>query len=85
MHEIKEIMSKSKELGMQTFDQALYGLYNEGVIEYDEAIKHADSKNDLRLMIKLHSSRTEQPGESGGTGGLMLEETENGQGSGKLY
>ena len=85
VHEIKEIMSKSKELGMQTFDQALYELYNEGVIEYDEAIKHADSKNDLRLMIKLHSSRTEQPGESGGTDGLMLEETENSQGSGKLY
>lgn len=75
VHEIKEIMSKSKELGMQTFDQALYELFNEGVISYEDAIKHADSKNDLRLMIKLHSSSEMIPGEDDGTDGLMLEET----------
>ena len=85
VHEIKEIMSKSKELGMQTFDQALYELYNEGVIEYEEAIKHADSKNDLRLLIKLHSSRTAQPGEGDETDGLMLEEAEDSRNNGRLY
>ena len=83
-HEIKEIMSKSRELGMQTFDQALYELYNEGIISYEDAIKHADSKNDLRLMIKLHSSRDNVSGEDDGTDGLMLEETK-GKGGGALF
>jgi twitching motility protein PilU len=54
--EIKEAMNKSKELGMQTFDQALFNLYNEGLITYTDAIHHADSPNDLRLMIKLRSN-----------------------------
>lgn len=53
--EIKEVMSKSKNLGMQTFDQSLYDLYLQGEISYDEALSHADSANDLRLMIKLSS------------------------------
>lgn len=85
VHEIKEIMSKSKELGMQTFDQALYELFNEGVISYDDAIKHADSKNDLRLMIKLHSSSEAIPGEDDGTDGLMMEETEDSGKDGSLF
>ena len=85
VHEIKEIMSKSKELGMQTFDQALYALYNEGIVEYEEAINHADSKNDLRLMIKLHSSRASELDEGDGIDGLMLQETEGNKGSGRLY
>lgn len=55
IHEIKEIMKKSREIGMQTFDQALYELYNEGLITQEDALKHADSANDLRLMIKLQS------------------------------
>jgi twitching motility protein PilU len=55
VHKIKELMSRSKELGMCTFDQALYELYAQGVITYDDAIASADSKNDLRLMIKLQS------------------------------
>ena len=59
IHEIKEIMKKSRELGMQTFDQALYELYNEGLITMDNALKHADSANDLRLMIKLHTQSEE--------------------------
>lgn len=58
-HVLKEIMSKSGELGMQTFDQALFDLYNEGVISYDEALRNADSVNELRLQIKLKSSRQE--------------------------
>jgi twitching motility protein PilU len=54
VHEIKEIMSKSRELGMQTFDQALFDLYEAGFISYEDALRNADSLNDLRLQIKLH-------------------------------
>lgn len=53
VHLLKELMKKSRELGMQTFDQALYDLYSSGEITYEDALKHADSPNDLRLMIKL--------------------------------
>ena len=52
--EIKEIMKKSRELGMQTFDQALFDLYEAGMISYEDALRNADSLNDLRLQIKLH-------------------------------
>src|SRR5215831_2223546 len=55
IHEIKEIMKKSRELGMQTFDQALFDLYEIGKISYEDALRNADSVNDLRLSIKLHS------------------------------
>ncbi len=55
VHELKELMKKSNELGMQTFDQALYELYDSGEITYEDALAHADSPNDLRLMIKLAS------------------------------
>jgi len=55
--QIKEIMSKSTRLGMQTFDQALYILYEEASISYEEAMRNADSKNELRLRIKLESKR----------------------------
>jgi twitching motility protein PilU len=54
VHEIKEIMKKSRELGMQTFDQALFDLYESGKISYEDALRNADSVNDLRLSIKLH-------------------------------
>lgn len=53
--DLKELMKKSNELGMQTFDQALYALYDRGEITYEDALLHADSPNDLRLMIKLSS------------------------------
>jgi twitching motility protein PilU len=55
--QIKEIMSKSTRLGMQTFDQALFYLYDDGTISYEEAMRNADSKNELRLRIKLESKR----------------------------
>lgn len=55
VHELKELMKKSNEVGMQTFDQALYELYDAGEITYEDALAHADSANDLRLMIKLGS------------------------------
>lgn len=61
---IKEVMEKSTDQGMQTFDQALFNLYQQGVINYADALHHADSPNDLRLMIKLRSN------EQGGTGSL---------------
>jgi twitching motility protein PilU len=54
---IKEIMAKSTRLGMQTFDQALFALYEEGIISYEEALRNADSKNELRLRVKLESKR----------------------------
>ena len=55
--EIKEIMAKSTRLGMQTFDQALFYLYEDGIISYEEAMRNADSKNELRLRVKLESKR----------------------------
>jgi len=55
--QIKEIMSKSTRLGMQTFDQALFTLYEDSIISYEEAMRNADSKNELRLRIKLESKR----------------------------
>ena len=55
VHEIKAIMAKSRELGMQTFDQALFDLYEQGSISYEDALRNADSVNELRLNIKLNS------------------------------
>ena len=55
VHEIKGIMAKSRELGMQTFDQHLFDLYELGDISYEDALRNADSMNELRLMIKLNS------------------------------
>ena len=55
--QIKDIMSKSTRLGMQTFDQALFDLYESATISYEEAMRNADSKNELRLRIKLESKR----------------------------
>jgi len=56
-HEIKGIMGKSRELGMKTFDWSLFELYNDGTISYEEAIRNADSANELRLNIKLNGTR----------------------------
>lgn len=56
VHQLKSLMKKSRESGMQTFDQALFDLYNEGEISEEDALQHADSPNDLRLMIKLGSA-----------------------------
>ena len=55
VHELKALMKRSTEHGMQTFDQALYNLYSQGEITYEDALLYADSANDLRLMIKLGS------------------------------
>ena len=53
VHELKAVMGKSTEQGMQTFDQALFNIYQEGQITYESALASADSANDLRLLIKL--------------------------------
>jgi len=58
-NDLKSVMNKSRELGMRTFDWALFELYNEGLIPYEEAIRNADSANELRLNIKLKSPRGE--------------------------
>jgi twitching motility protein PilU len=67
-NELKPIMNKSRELGMRTFDWALFELYNDDLIGYEEAIRNADSANELRLNIKLKSRR----GEPATAAGLSL-------------
>ena len=76
VHELKELMKKSTEVGMQTFDQALYDLYDSGEITYEDALSHADSPNDLRLMIKL-KSETDADYLSHAADDLSLEEDES--------
>ncbi|MEO7775511.1 MAG: PilT/PilU family type 4a pilus ATPase [Steroidobacteraceae bacterium] len=71
-HEIKAIMGKSRELGMRTFDHSLFDLHEEGAISYDEAIRNADSENELRLNIKLNGKIKQN---SGPSHGLALEQT----------
>jgi twitching motility protein PilU len=71
-HELKEIMTKSRELGMRTFDWALFELYNAGHIAYEEALRNADSANELRLNIKLKSERGE-PSSAAGMSLSMVE------------
>ena len=62
---IKDIMKRSRELGMQTFDQSLFDLYEEGMITYEDALRNADSVNDLRLQIKLNSKLGDKDMSSG--------------------
>jgi twitching motility protein PilU len=70
--ELKEIMKRSRELGMQTFDQALFDLYETRVITYEDALRNADSVNDLRLQIKLHSQRARNLDLAAGTEHLTI-------------
>jgi twitching motility protein PilU len=72
VHEIKEIMKKSRELGMQTFDQALFDLYEADKITYEDALRNADSVNDLRLNIKLNSKQAKNRDLSSGTENLGI-------------
>jgi twitching motility protein PilU len=67
VHEIKEVMKKSRELGMQTFDQALFDLYEADKISYEDALRNADSINDLRLAIKLQGKEAKSRDLSKGT------------------
>jgi twitching motility protein PilU len=70
--EIKEIMKRSRELGMQTFDQALFDLFEGHAITFEDALRNADSVNDLRLQIKLHSQRARSLDLSAGTEHLTI-------------
>jgi twitching motility protein PilU len=72
VHEIKEIMKRSKELGMQTFDMHLFDMYDNGVISYEDALRNADSVNDLRLAIKLHSKEAKNRDITQGIGHLDI-------------
>ena len=66
VHEIKEIIARSREIGMQTFDQALFDLHESGAISYEDALKNADSVNDIRLKIKLHGKGAHEKDVSSG-------------------
>jgi len=70
--EIKEIMKKSTEMGMQTFDQSLFKAYEDGGISYEEALRNADSVNDLRLQIKLNSKRGKSSNLAAGTENITI-------------
>jgi twitching motility protein PilU len=75
VHEIKELMAKSNELGMQTFDQALFDLYESRRITYEDALRNADSLNDLRLRIKLESKGSKKEDLMSGLDKLSVEES----------
>jgi twitching motility protein PilU len=70
--EMKELMKRSREHGMQTFDQALFDLYEANLVTYEDALRNADSLNDLRLQIKLNSQRAKESDLSAGTEHLTI-------------
>ena len=72
VHEIKEIMKKSREIGMQTFDQALFDAFEARLISYEDALRNADSVNDLRLSIKLNGKEAKDRDLTAGTGHLGI-------------
>jgi twitching motility protein PilU len=78
---IKEVMGRSTRIGMNTFDQALFDLYEKSMISYEDALRNADSKNELRLRVKLESKRENKPIE--GDGDLMIVDDEA-EGRGRL-
>lgn len=70
VHEIKEIIARSREVGMQTFDQALFDLHESGEISYEDALRNADSVNEVRLKIKLQGKGAQNQSLSQGFEGL---------------
>jgi twitching motility protein PilU len=85
VHKLKPLMKRSRELGMISFDQALYDLYQEGEITYEDALKYADSANEVRLMVKLRTSGlTEEMSETLDKISLVAKEEGEGSGSGML-
>ncbi|MCP5274965.1 MAG: PilT/PilU family type 4a pilus ATPase [Burkholderiales bacterium] len=74
VHEIKEIMKKSRELGMQTFDMALFELYESGLISYEDALRNADSMNELRLQIKLEGKEAKGADLTAGIAHLAIQD-----------
>lgn len=79
---IKGVMAKSRELGMQTFDQCLFDLYEAGEVSYEEALRNADSKNELRLRIKLEGKNAADIG--GGDNNLSMVEYDEDDPAGKI-
>ena len=75
---IKEVMAKSNRLGMKTFDQALFELYESGMISYEDALRNADSKNEVRLRIKLESKREMKISDEAGNSLRIMEEESEG-------
>ncbi len=75
--QIKEVMAKSNRLGMKTFDQALFDLYESGIISYEEALRNSDSKNEVRLRIKLESKRELKLSDEAAHSLRIMEEREN--------
>jgi twitching motility protein PilU len=73
---IKDVMSRSNRLGMKTFDQALFELYEAGLISYEDALRNADSKNELRLRVKLESKREMKTSDDGAQSLEIVEEEE---------
>ena len=74
VHKLKELMTKSRDIGMQTFDQALYDLYAAGEVTYEDALAYADSANDLRLLIKLGSDAASSSQLSSTTDRISMED-----------
>ena len=74
VHDMKELIAKSNELGMQTFDQALFNLYEDGQIKYEDALRNADSVNDLRLRIKLEGKESSRADLMEGLDSISMEE-----------
>jgi twitching motility protein PilU len=71
---IKEVMAKSNRLGMKTFDQSLFELYESGMISYEDALRNADSKNEVRLRIKLESKRETRLSDEAGSSLRIMED-----------
>jgi twitching motility protein PilU len=80
VHEMKALIAKSNELGMQTFDQHLFHLIEAGLITMEDGLRNADSVNDLRLRLKLDSKNSKDSDLLEGTSGLMVEETDDDKG-----
>jgi twitching motility protein PilU len=76
VHQLKEVMKNSKEMGMQTFDMCLFDLYEHGSISYEEALRNADSVNDLRLRIKLEGAESKGRSAVDAFGGLTIQKDE---------
>ncbi len=72
VHEIKDVMKRSREIGMQTFDQSLFELFEQELVTYEDALRNADSVNDLRLQIKLHSAESKNRDVFSGTDHLDI-------------
>ena len=77
VHDMKELIAKSNELGMQTFDQALFNLYEDGQIKYEDALRNADSVNDLRLRIKLEGKDSSKADLMDGLDSISMEDNDD--------